>query len=207
MLFPQRPPRLVRYAMPALFLLCALCGCTPGPGDNWNADQKAVYDAMQGWTKAVSKGDIDAMWDRLTPDAQEIYDRELKGRRGIQETVRQLKAGISPDARTPAEERARIEKALKELPPEPEKMTAKDYYRWRVTPDLTPTRAANNAALFAKANIVEISVQGQTATVVLKDGQPDRYNWKKSGGDWKFDLPPSILRALEATREREAQGD
>jgi len=204
--------RLARYpahiACVVSLLLCALAqGCTPSPGENWNAEQKSVYDAMQSWSKAVSNRNIDAMWDMLTPDAQEVYERELKGRRGIQETVRQLKAGIGPDARTPADERARIEKALKELPPEPEKMTGKDYYRWRVTPDMTPTRAANNAALFAKANIVEISVQGGTATVVLKDGQPDRYSWKKSGGDWKFDLPASILRALEATREREAQGD
>lgn len=187
-----------------IVLLLAVAACTADPAADWDTDQRAVHAAMAAWAGAASKGDLDAMWDMLTPDAQEVYQRELTGKNGVRESVVLLKASLAPDSEAPPEEKQRVEKVLKTLPQEPEKMTAKDYYKWRVEPDLTPTKTANTAQLFAKANIKGITITGDTATVLLANGDPDRYTWKKSAGDWKFDLPPSILRALETVRRREA---
>lgn len=182
----------------------SLGACTNDPSADWSDDQRAVHGAMLDWSAAASKGDVAAMWDMLTPDAQEVYQRELTGKNGVRETVLQLKASLAPDSQAAPEEMERVAKALKTLPEAPEKMSAKDYYEWRIRPDLTPERTANTAQLFAKTNLKEILVTGDSATVLLLNGDPDRYTWKKSGGVWKFDLPPSILRALETVRRREA---
>jgi hypothetical protein len=140
----------------------------------------------------------------LSPEAQEIYERELTGRMGVRMVVQLDKEATAPDAVTPPAERGRAEARLKSLPAEPDKMSAKDYYIWRVKRDLTPKSAANTADLFAKANIKDIEVKGDVATVYLQHGDPGSYLWKKVNGDWKFDLKPSILRELESVRRREA---
>lgn len=186
------------------FIVLVLSACPNDPSADWTEDQRAVHGAMLKWSTAASKGDVSAMWDMLTPDAQEFYQRELTGKNGVRESVLQLKAALAPDTLAPPEEQERVRKVLKELPEAPEKMQAKDYYEWRVRLDLTPEKTANTAQLFAKANIKDIAITGSDATVLLLNGDPDRYQWKKMGGDWKFDLPPSILRALETVRRREA---
>jgi len=202
----QNPKSKIQNCIPfsVLLILAVLSGCVSDASTDWTEDQRAVHAAMSGWSSAASKGDIGAMWDALTPDAQDVYQRELTGKNGVRESVLQLKAALEPGTLAPPEEQARVRKVLATLPESPDKMTAKDYYEWRVKPDLTPQKTANTAQLFAKANIKEISVTGDSATVLLNNGDPDRYTWKKVGGVWKFDLPPSILRALETVRRREA---
>lgn len=186
------------------FILLALlvaAACNQGP--DWTPEQKAVHDAMENWAEAVDKNDVAAMWDMLSPDAQDKYRRELVMPGGAQATVKMSKAALAPDARTPPAERERLKKVLATLPEHPEKMTPKDYYIWRMKPKLTPEGAERTHALFSWKNIDEISIEGDRATVVVKSGDPSRYSWVRHDGVWKFDVNPSILRALEDARARE----
>jgi hypothetical protein len=192
-------PQWTTCAALAAFLM--LAACTSG---GWNDDQRAVYSAMQAWSSSASKGELETLWAMLSPEAQDIYERELTGRMGVRMVVQLDKEATAPDAVTPPAERGRAEARLKSLPAEPDKKSAKDYYIWRVKRDLTPKSAANTADLFAKANIKEIEIKGDVATVHLQHGDPGSYLWKKVNGDWKFDLKPSILRELESVRRREA---
>ncbi|MBE7492037.1 MAG: hypothetical protein HS108_09830 [Planctomycetes bacterium] len=185
-------------------LALVFAACTADPAANWNEDQRAVHATMLAWSGAASRGDSAAMWDMLTPDSQDWFLRELTGRGGVQETVRQLRAALEPGSLAPPTEQERVRKVLATLPEKPETMTARDYYQWRIRSDLVPEKTARTAQLFAKTNIRDISVIGEKATVVLVSGDPDRYSFKKVGGDWKFDLPPSILRALETVRRQES---
>lgn len=162
---------------------------------------------MLDWSKAVSNQDGESMWDMLSPDAQEVYKRELEGEGGVRQTVKLNKAALAPDARTPDAERERIRKLLETLPDDPDSMTPKQYYVWRMTPDLTQEGAERTARLFDLSNVQEIAVQAEKATVVLKNGNPDRYSWVRHDGVWKFDLHPSILRALEDARKRERENN
>lgn len=194
----QNPkPRIQNWLVLALLL----ASCT---GGGWNEDQRAVYSAMQAWSASVSKGELETLWSMLSPEAQEIYERELTGRGGVRMMVELDKAATAPGAVTAPAERSQAEARLQALPADPDKMSAKDYYVWRLKRDLTAERAANTADLFAKANIKSIEVKGDTATVHLQHGDPPAYQWKRVGGDWKFDLKPSILRELESVRRREA---
>lgn len=173
----------------------------------WTAEQKEVHQAMLDWSKAVSEQDGAAMWEMLSPDAKDVIRRELEGTDppGARATVKMSKAALKPEARTTPERRKELEELLKKLPEDPDNMTAKDYYIWKVTPDLTQDGAARTAQLFEKSNVSDIEINGEKATVVLKNGQPDRYSWVRHDGVWKFDLPPSILRALEDARKRAQQ--
>jgi hypothetical protein len=186
--------------MTILFALL-LAGCTGS--SEWTPEQEAVFDAVQTWNTAYAGQDTDALWKMLSPDSKEWYRRELEGEGGLRQTVKMDRAALHEG--TPAEERERIEKFLATLPTDPEKMTPKDYYKWKLTPKLTQEAAEANARLFARTNIQEISVQGDKAVMVLKEGKPDRYSWVRHDGDWKFDLPPSTMRALEEARQRERQ--
>lgn len=188
-----------------LALLALLCAaCTRDPDASWSNDQKAVHAAMQAWSAAASKHDTDAMWKLLSPDAQDIYLRELTGKDGLREQVRLIKASLAPEARTTPEQRRKNEEFLKALPENPGEMTVEQYYAWRTKRELTPEKTENTARLFEKGNIADMTFSGSIATVVLERGEPSRYLWKKVGGDWKFDLHPSILRELEDVRRREA---
>lgn len=160
---------------------------------------------MMEWAEAVMKQDTDALWDRLSPDAQEWFKRELEGTNppGARATVKMNKAFLEPGARTTEEDRQRVIALLATLPPDPESMTPKDYYAWRIKAELTPEGSERTHRLFSKANIKEIVVEGDRATVILKNGDPDRYSWVRHDGVWKNDLKPSILRALEDARKRE----
>ena len=189
---------------PILALVVLLVtGCPQGP--DWNDDQKAVHDAMNDWSAAVTRGDGPALWGMLSPDAQDIYRRELEAPEGVRQTVKLNKAALDPDSKMGDEEKERVRKLLDTLPENPDEMTPEDYYIWRITPSLDPEGAQRTEALFAKSNVKEISIQGDNATVVLKNGNPDRYSWVRHKGVWKFDVKPSILRALEDARRREAE--
>jgi hypothetical protein len=190
-----------RTAALSMLLVCFLASCT---GGGWNEDQRGVYAAMQAWSASASKGELETLWSMLTPDAQQIYERELTGIHGVRMTVKLDKAALAPDALTPPEERRKAEARLKMHPDEPDKLSAREYYIWRVKRELTPQSAANTARLFARENIKDIEVKGDSATVVLHHGDPGLYYWKKVKGDWKFDVRPSILHALESVRRREA---
>lgn len=194
-----------RHFLPASILLVALVlsACPQGP--DWDADQTAVHSTMNDWATAVTRGDAEALWDMLSPDAQDVYKRELQAPKGVQQTVKLNQASLGPDSRMPESEKERTRNLLKTLPADPDKMTPKDYYIWRVTPELNPEGAQRTERLFAKSNIEEISIDGDNATVVLKNGDPDRYSWVRHNGVWKFDLKPSILRALEIARKRESE--
>lgn len=194
-----RNPKL--HAGAAIAVILVLSACTSG---GWNDDQRAVYSGMQAWSASVSKSELESLWAMLSPEAQEIYERELTGHGGVRMQVRLDRDATSPEALTPPAERAKAVERLKNLPADPDKMTAKDYYMWRIKRDLTAQNAANTAELFAKANIKDIEIKGETATVHLQHGEPSVYAWKKVNGDWKFDLKPSILRELESVRRREA---
>jgi len=194
-------PTLLLAALVAATL--SVTSCEQGP--NWDADQTAVHDAMNDWSAAVTRGDGEALWEMLSPDAQEIYRRELEAPKGVRQTVKLNKASLGPDSKMAEEEKDRVRKLLATLPDDPDKMTPKDYYIWRINPSLTPEGAQRTEALFAKSNVKEISIQGDNATVVLKNGNPDRYSWVRHKGVWKFDVKPSILRALEDARRREAE--
>lgn len=172
-----------------------------------NPDQEAVHKAMQEWADSVMKKDTDALWDRLSPDAQDWYRRELEGTSppGVRATVKMNKAALEPDARTSEEDRQRIITLLATLPPDPDKMTPKDYYAWRLKPELTPEGSERTHRLFSKSNLKDIEIEGDRATVILKSGDPDRYSWVRHSGVWKFDVKPSILRALEEARKRETK--
>jgi len=199
---PRVAPRLVILC---LVLATALASCNSEP--EWTEDQTAVHKAMMDWSMAVSRRDGAELWDNLSPDAQDIFRRELEGTSppGVRVTVKMYQASLSPDARTPESERQRIKGELAKLPPDPDKMTAKDYYIWRITPDLTAEGAERTASLFAKGNISQIEVEGDRATVILKNGTPDRYSWFRHDGVWKNDIKPSILRALEEARSKESK--
>jgi len=199
------PKSKIQYLLACAALLCLLSSC--GPGHDWNDDQRAVHSAMMEWSMAVSRKDANAMWEMLSPDARDVYKRELEGVTppGVRTTVAMSKLALKPEARTPEAERERLTLLLANLPPDPEGMTAQEYYVWRVTPDLTPEGAERTGGLFAARNVKEIEIKGDRATVALEAGDPDRYSWVRHDKVWKFDLKPSTLRALEEAREKEGK--
>lgn len=173
----------------------------------WTPDQKAVHQAMLEWSGAVTKRDAEAMWEMISPDAQEIFRRELEAPGGAKQTVKLTKASLDPASLISAERRKEFEELLSSLPENVEKMTPKDYYVWRMTPKLTSENALQTERLWSKDNVSSISIDGDRATVVVKNGDPDRYSWVRHDGVWKFDLKPSILRALETARQLETQNN
>lgn len=178
-----------------------MVSCTAG--SKWTEDQQAVYAAMQDWSKAVSEQDGDAMWEMLSPDAQEIYERQLKGEGGARQIVAMDKAALEPDSLLSEEDKQKARRRLASLPENPEKMTAKDFYLWRIEGQFSQESIRDQVRLFDRSNIEEIQVSGGKASVKLKSGDPDRYSWVRHDGVWKFDLHPSILRALKDARARE----
>ncbi|MCB9894252.1 MAG: hypothetical protein H6839_07380 [Planctomycetes bacterium] len=197
--------RSVHTIIAILFAALVLAGCPQST--DWNADQEAVHKAMLEWSSAVTRQSAEDMWDRLSPDAQDIFKRELEGTNpaGVRATVAMNKTALDPAALTSDNDRARIKALLATLPEDPDHMTPKDYYIWRVKPDLTAEGAEKTARLFSRENVESITIEGERATVVLKAGDPKRYSWVRHDGVWKFDVKPSILRALETAREREKQ--
>ena len=198
----QNPKSKIQNVTAVVLLALTVSAC--GGGD-WNEDQASVHKAMMEWSLATSRQDANAMWDMLSTDAHEIFKRELEGVGGARMTVKLYKAALAPEARTSPERRKELEAELAKLPPDPDHMTAQEYYVWRVTPQLTPQASESTAALYAKPNIEEIEIEGDRATVVLKSGDPDRISWVRHSGVWKFDLKPSTLRALEEAREKEGK--
>ncbi|MEZ5993816.1 MAG: hypothetical protein R3E76_15890 [Planctomycetota bacterium] len=188
----------------ALLLVFALVAACPQDTE-WTPEQKGVHQAMMDWSGAVTKRDAEAMWEMISPDAQEIYRRELEAPGGAKQTVKLTQASLEPGSLISAKRRKELEELLASLPKNVEKMTPKDYYVWRMTPELTSENALNTERLLAKDNVSSISIDGDRATVELKNGDPDRYSWVRHDGVWKFDLKPSILRALETARQLETQ--
>lgn len=184
-----------------LGLLAALLlvGCVKNE-EPFTAEQQGVYDAMQAWSRGCEQRDTDALWEALSPDAQTYYRAELMG--PVRSTVAAEKAVLGPDSMISPEVRKQKEAFLKTLPENPENMTPKDYHAWRLESELTAENIANQSRLFARDNIESIEIEGERATVVLKHGETKRYSWFRHDGDWKFDVTPSMLRALEAARKR-----
>jgi len=197
-------PKSRNLNLALLLILSLLLAACPQQAE-LNPDQEAVHKAMMEWADSVMKKDTDAMWERLSPDAQDWFRRELEGTDppGARATVRMAKATLEPGAQTHEDERQRQIALLATLPPDPDNMTPKDYYVWRMTPQLTPEGSERTHRLFSKANIKDIVIEGDRATVLVKNGDPDRYSWVRHSGVWKFDVKPSILRALEDARKRE----
>jgi hypothetical protein len=186
----------------ALLAVLALSACG---GPDWNADQSAVYQAMRDWTAATTGKDANAMWEMLSPDAREMWKRELEGVGGVRTRVQMGKVALQQGSLISPEQRRKIEAELSEMPPDPDKMTAQEYYVWRVGPKLTAEEAERTSTLYSRQNVAEIEVDGDRATVILKNGDPDRISWVRHEGHWKFDLKPSTLRALEEVREKEGK--
>jgi hypothetical protein len=188
-----------------LFVLLITGAASACGGSGWSDDQTGVHKAMMEWSLAASRQDANAMWDMLSPDARDWYRRELEAPGAVRTTVRLHKAALAPGSLISDEQRKRIEAELATLPPDPDHMTAKEYFVWKLTPDLTAEKTENLAALYAKPNIERIEVEGEHATVILKAGEEDRISWVRHDGVWKFDLKPSTLRALEEAREKEGK--
>lgn len=180
-----------------LVLLLAACGESAA----FNERQQGVYDAMQAWTAAGEARDPAAMWELLSPDAKDFYIRELTtGPASVRSVYRQHKEALAPDSMISESWRREIEEDLAKLPPDPESMTAKEYYAWRISAEFTPAEIINQRKLFARENIVDIEIDGERATVILKHGKSTRYSWRFHESGWKFDLSPARLRQLEADR-------
>lgn len=189
----------------ALLLLLVLAGCTGGTGGpELSPEQEAVYKAMRQWCDNLAGKDHDALWEMLSPDAQEIYRRELEAPGGVRSQAKLLEAGLEAGSVASESEKTRMREGLKALPPDPEKLSAKDYYKWRIAKEATQEAIANTSRLFARDNLVSIKVEGDSATVTLKHGDPKTYSWIRHSGVWKIDLKPSILRALDDARRRES---
>jgi hypothetical protein len=200
----QNSKSKIQNVAAAILLALTLSAC--GGGD-WNEDQQGVHKAMTEWSMATSRQDANAMWDILSPDSHEIYRRELEGLDppGARATVKLTKAALATGSMISPERRKELESLLAKLPLNPDNMTAKEYYVWKVTPDLTAEAAERTGSLYAKSNVKEIEIDGDRATVVLTVGDPDRISWVRHNGVWKFDLKPSTLRALEEAREKEGK--
>lgn len=179
-----------------------IVSCTSEP--TWTADQKAVLGAAQKWDIAKAQQDYAAMWDLLSPDAQELYDRELRGTPGVRQTVKLAKAALQEGSRISDADRQKRIDELAQFPDDPDKMDSKAWYIWRTERDMAKQGPAGAAALFAREYIKSISIQGEEATIVLKQGNPDRYSWVRVSGDWKFSPAPSTMRALDEARQRES---
>lgn len=192
------PNRKIQVCV-GLFAALLLVGCVKNE-EPFTPEQQGVYDAMQAWSRACERRDTEALWEALSPDAQTYYRTELTGPKGVRATVALEKAALGPDSMISPEVRAQKEAFLKTLPANPENMTPKDYHAWRLESELTAENIANQSRLFARDNIESIEIEGDRATVVLKHGETKRYSWFRHDGDWKFDVPPSMLRALEAAR-------
>ena len=186
----------------ALLALLLLAGCTSKP--EFTPEQEAVLQAMQAWAEGVARPDTAALWELSSPDMQDLYRRELLAPRGVRDTVKQSKAALDPDALTPTAERERIKAVLADLPADAETMTPQAYFAWKITRKATPVEAENTRKLFTRTNVKEVHIEGETATVVLLAGDPARYFWRKVDGVWKFDVSPSILRELQAARQKES---
>lgn len=183
-----------------ILLLVMLAGCVQ-QAQPFNAQQQGVYDAMQAWSRACEKRDTDALWELLSPDAQTFYRLELTGPNGVRATVKLEKAALAPGSMISPELRKQKEAFLKTMPEDPDNMTPKDYHAWRLQKELTPENIANQSRLFARDNIERIELDVDRATVTLKHGDPRQYSWFRHSGVWKFDLVPSMLRALEEARQ------
>jgi hypothetical protein len=182
-------------------LLVAFAASCGSGATAWDADQSAVHKAMLEWSSAVTRQDAEALWDRLSPDAQDLYKRELE--LGVRPAVKNDQVALDPEALTSDTDRAKAKARLAEMPADPDKMTAKDYYIWRLKREFSAEGAETTARLFARDNVESITIEGERATVVLKSGDPQRYSWVRHDGVWKNDVKPSILRELENVRERE----
>lgn len=193
------------YPQSCLFISCvalsllALAGGCGGSG-GFNTQQQGVYSAMQEWTGACEARDTEAMWSLLSPDAKEFYRRELQAVRHVHSLHTEA---LLPESMISDAKRKQEEEALRRLPEDPEAMSAADYYGWRIADELTPAEIINQGKLFARNNILDIEIDGERATVILKNGRPSRYSWRIFEGDWKFDLSPASLRALEAGQQSE----
>lgn len=187
-------------ALLSVALLLLAGGCTKS-APAFTAEQQGVYDAMQSWSRRCEQRDTEALWKALSPDAQTFYRTELMGPRGVRATVALERAALGPDSMISPEVRKQKEAFLATLPENPEKMTPQDYHAWRLQLELTAENIANQTRLFGRENIETIEIEGERATVVLKHGETKRYSWFRHDGDWKFDVTPSMLRALEAARK------
>jgi hypothetical protein len=177
-----------------LAVLVLLGGC---PADNgFTESQQGVYKAMRKWTQACEARDTSVMWAMLSPDAQRFYSLELKEH--VIPTVRMNKATLAPGSLISDQRRKEVEEHLKTLPENPDDMSAEDYYAWRVKKDLTPGNIENQIRLFSRENVENIVIDVDRATVELKHGEPSKYSWRRDDGVWKFDVMPSMLRALGA---------
>ncbi len=176
--------------------LLAVGGCVKNES-RFNTQQQAVYDAMQAWSRACERRDTAAMWEMLSKDAQRFYTRELIEH--VRPFVKMNKATLQPGSIISDKRRKELEEDLAALPADPENMTPAEYYAWRIDGELTPGAVENQTRLFSEQNVENIELDGERATAVLRNGDPRRYFWRKEGGDWKFDVMPSMLRALGAT--------
>lgn len=192
----------------SLLLLVGLgfmTACTSNAGGpELNPEQEGVYRAMRQWCDKLAGKDHDGLWEMLSPDAQDVYRRELEAPGGVRSQAKLLAAGLEPGSVASETEKNRMREGLKALPSEPDKLTPKDYYKWRIAKEATPEAVANTSRLFARDNLVSIKIEGDNATVTLKHGDPKTYSWIRHSGVWKIDLKPSILRALDDARRRES---
>ncbi|MCF6228000.1 MAG: hypothetical protein L3J82_04925 [Planctomycetes bacterium] len=187
----------------SLALAIGLSACSTSE-TKFSTDQQAVFDAMKNYVELVQNQDIEALWESLSPDAQELYQRELGSPKGAISTWRSIRIDLDhPESRTSEAQKAKLREALKNLPEDPTKMTPKDYYVWKVSKTLTPELITGTARLWERSNIEGIEVTGTSAIVTLKVGDEKRISWSRHEGGWKLDGKPSTMGELKNARERE----
>lgn len=197
--------KVFRNVVVALLAVIAFAGCARDAKLELTSDQRAVVKAAEDYAAALGKGDYEAMWNLLSIESQEWVVRQLEGDGGLRQSViNQARALESPSL--PAEERKRIEIYLRGQPTVDElkeMRTGRQYYVWRLKQTTTDTQKAETARLFSFENVREVVVSGNSATLVLKAGEPDRYTFSRDREGWKLGLPPSRRKELEANRQKE----
>jgi hypothetical protein len=194
---------LVLFA--AVALLLAPVACTPKDDlGRFSTRQLEVYHAMQAWTDAVSNQDIDAMWGMLSQDARKFYELELSRPGGVRTQRATLQAAIDdPHAILDDAERERIERDLAKFPQDAATMTAREYYEWQLRnhpeqgDQMSADRVENQHRLWHQSNISSIELEATRATVVLRSGDPRRYDWVREDDEWKFDVSADIRFHLD----------
>lgn len=161
-----------------------------------------MFDSARAWVKAVKDDDTAAMWELLSDDSQEFYERALRGQDGVRMEVKRLKAGL--EGLTSEEEKQRIREDLKKYPDDPDNMTPKDLYAW-LRRDVSDAEKDNTARLWAKDNIEDIRVTDDSAVLVLKNGTPLEYNWVREEGKWRFQLATETEQKLDFIRKVESR--
>lgn len=186
----------------AVLLLALLGGCGGGNEKPMlNSKQQAVHAVALAWAENVEREDLDAIWELVSKDWKLVLEQYR--RQAWIEVVNLNLALKSPSL--PAEERQRIERDLAEKFPsaDPEtmkRMTAKEYYIWTLAEEINEENKRYTRWHLSHENVREIVIDGAEATLVVRQGEPERVWFVREGEVWKRTVSPAMKRELEKAR-------